>query len=298
MTKLCLYCKEKPADFDSYLCEHCARYNLGMVNEDMTQTFYASLIDLSQKVVSLVRQQRGVSFKNQEAVAPLVVAISPTINFKHALKLLHQERMLNIVSGLEGDVVECGVGSGGSFIGWMALLWNEGKDRALWGFDSFQGFPPPTEKDNSPRGALEGDTWAFKDVSVEPLQILLDAILFYGIPIEWLQAKATLSMGWFSDTLKTYKNKIALLNIDADLYQSYKEVYNELADKVVPGGIIMLDEHLNTHEKINFPGAYKATKEFLETDLGKLFSPVQRDSKSGKYYLKRLYKWAGSGLYK
>ena len=59
-----------------------------------------------------------------------------------------------------------------------------------------------------------------------------------------------------------HPGNIAMLHIDSDLYSSSKTIFNNLADRIVPGTVIMFDEFYNYdgfehHE-------YKAFKEFVE----------------------------------
>src|SRR3989344_5450284 len=72
-------------------------------------------------------------------------------------KFLYFKRMLGSVSGVDGDVVECGVGKGVSTQILVLLLNNENKGRKFWGFDSFEGFPEPTKEDASYRNPKKGE---------------------------------------------------------------------------------------------------------------------------------------------
>lgn len=74
---------------------------------------------------------------------------------------------------------------------------------------------------------------------------------------------------------------IALLHIDADLYQSYLEALNILYAKVQPGGVIVFDEYMDGITHVNFPGAKTAIDEFF---ADKPFN-IQRDKHYGKYYI-------------
>ena len=58
-----------------------------------------------------------------------------------------------IKNSLRGDIVECGVGNGFhlSFILFNMITKNELGKKKYYGFDSFEGFPTPSEEDISPR---------------------------------------------------------------------------------------------------------------------------------------------------
>ena len=74
-----------------------------------------------------------------------------------------------------------------------------------------------------------------------------------------------LHVGWFDQTLpeflKKYHDQVAFLHIDSDLYSSAKLVLGQLAERIVPGTVIVFDEYFNypdwrEHE-------YKAFQEFV-----------------------------------
>jgi hypothetical protein len=93
---------------------------------------------------------------------------------------------------------------------------------------------------------------------------------FVGLPEDWTSrmrkgffARSTLPrvrkncqlwVGWFNETLPTFKQKIqltrpiALLHVDCDLYSSTVTILNKLKDNIVPGTVIVFDEY------INYPG--------------------------------------------
>ncbi len=55
--------------------------------------------------------------------------------------------------------------------------------------------------------------------------------------------------GWFNESIPVFKQKyhepIAYIHIDCDLYSSTKTIFTELADRFVPGTIIVFDEYFN-----------------------------------------------------
>jgi O-methyltransferase len=188
----------------------------------------------------------------------------------------YQCRLLDQVAAVPGDVVECGVGKGRSLLLWAHAL-QEGPRRRLWGFDSFAGFPEPGPEDESPRRARKGE-WA--KATVASVQQML---LASGLSTEWTRANVTLVAGYFEDSLHKYTgDRIALLHVDADLYKSYQDVFAQLGPKLAAGGIVAVDEYMNTWEHYPFPGARKAVDEFI----GKTGAVLERDEHFGKYYLR------------
>ena len=57
-------------------------------------------------------------------------------------------------------MVECGVGRGLTLYMLGYFMAARRSTRRLYGFDSFEGFPPPTAADTSDRRPVAGDLWA------------------------------------------------------------------------------------------------------------------------------------------
>ncbi len=81
-----------------------------------------------------------------------------------------------------------------------------------------------------------------------------------------VRSNVKLHKGWFTETLpkfkERYKETIAFLHIDCDLYSSTREILNQLSDRLVVGTIIEFDEYFNypnwqQHE-------FKAWQEFVK----------------------------------
>jgi hypothetical protein len=197
----------------------------------------------------------------------------PRFTLPEAVRFQYFADLMDLINDLDGDIVECGVGWGWSFLYFCLLARIENRGRHVWGFDSFEGFPNPSEEDTSPRKPQQGE-WKTDLMAVYKL------LESSGLDAVFTRYQVTLIKGYFEESLSQYTGeKIALLHADADLYQSYKSIYDHLFDKVVPGGIILFDEYMNTFEYYKWPGAKTAID---ETFLNK--AELKRHSKSGKYY--------------
>jgi O-methyltransferase len=161
------------------------------------------------------------------------------------------------VEAVPGDVVECGVGRGTSLTTIAGLLIAGGHDRRLWGFDSFEGFPDPSDHDTGFRRPRRGQ-WAVS--TPDEIRRLL---VWNGIPAPWCDQHLRLVKGFFSPALfaRLAERPIALLHLDVDLYDSYRICLHELYARVSPGGVIAFDEYHDTAER--WPGAVTAIDEFL-----------------------------------
>ena len=211
------------------------------------------------------RTQRG-SQANESSLPPMTLNVAAHFLYFHG--------MMERIKTIDGDVVECGIGWGRSLALWAYLVRLEDKKRQLWGFDSFEGFPEPAAQDQSVRNTKKGE-WK---TSLESVMKMLNSSELDPLFVSY---QITLVKGFFKDSLAKHTGKsIALLHVDADLYESYRDVLEQLYPKVAIGGAILFDEYMNTMEHEKFPGARKAIDEFFKGG-----TKIQRDALSGKYFV-------------
>jgi len=197
----------------------------------------------------------------------------PALTYKSTGKFICIDRNFSKVSEIDGDVVECGVGKARTFSLLAHLVSYEGKGRKLWGFDSFEGFPEPSEKDKSPRNPQKGE---WNEIDVEMVYKIL---IGTGLSKDFLNTSVIVMKGFFEETLPRSKvQKIAFLHLDVDLYKSYKTCLKELFPRVVMGGVVVFDEYGDVSK---FPGAKKAIDEYFKNTN----YIIQRENLSGKYYV-------------
>jgi hypothetical protein len=193
------------------------------------------------------------------------------MNVRQMKNFLYLQHFMGMIRDVDGAVVECGVGKGRTFLILSFLIGEEDKGRTIWGFDSFKGFPEPHVKDASPRNPKTGE-WS--GTSPEDIRRILR---YAGIKPDFVGQRTMLISGFFENTMNKYDGKpIALLHIDADLYESYVTVLRALVPFVADGGVVLFDEYGT--EK--WPGATKAVDEFLSGTAWKL----ERHDRSGKYF--------------
>jgi len=200
----------------------------------------------------------------------------------------HLMKRFETVSNLEGDVIECGVGEGQTFSMLAYLVGSEGREpsRTLWGFDSFKGWPKPSAYDQSPREPEEGEWKVSQRVVKKRLKDAQIHELYPDIDIRIVK-------GFLKNTLpkKFPKDgKIALLHIDTDLYEGYKNSLEYLFPKVSRGGIICFDEYREFPERAPYnseiakwPGCDRAVDDFLKTISGQF--KLNQDKEAKKYFL-------------
>lgn len=193
---------------------------------------------------------------------------------------IYFQRMFDRITNVEGDVVECGVGKMRSFRMLAALTHAEGRERDLWGFDSFEGFPETRTEDESVKDMRKGQ-WKYLDGERDVRM----GLFVMGFKLPWIDEHVKVVKGFFSDTMpKNEVEQIALLHLDVDLYDSYTDCLTHLFPKVSKGGVVMFDEYASRPDEgdaVKFPGAKLAIDAFFKDTP---YRP-QRDSASGKYFL-------------
>lgn len=142
-----------------------------------------------------------------------------------------------INNNIEGDLIETGVWRGGATIFMRALLKAlEVKDRNVWVADSFEGLP----KGNSDKYEYDkGD----KHHVYEELAVSLEKVQNNFKKYDLLDGQVKFLKGWFKDTLPTAPiQKIAVLRMDGDMYESTMDALVNLYHKVSVGGYIIVDD--------------------------------------------------------
>jgi Macrocin-O-methyltransferase (TylF)/Coenzyme PQQ synthesis protein D (PqqD) len=172
---------------------------------------------------------------------------------------------------IPGDFLEAGVCAGGAAIFLRALQVAFGESqRQMWAADSFQGLPPPKAE---PDVAKNMDfTEARAPWVCFSLQGVRDNFARYGL----LDDQVRFLAGWFSDALpEAPVEQLALLRIDADLYQSTREVLEALYDKVAAGGFIIIDDYgmfLPCKQAVDeFRAKQNITEPFRRVDRNRVF---------------------------
>lgn len=140
--------------------------------------------------------------------------------------------------GVPGDIIETGVWRGGASIFARAVLRAyEDTTRTVWVADSFQGLPKP---DSSRYPVDEGDRyWTMKGFAVSLDQVKANFASF-GL----LDDQVRFLPGWFRDTLPNAPiDRLAILRLDGDMYESTIGALEALYPKVSVGGYVIVDDY-------------------------------------------------------
>ena len=196
--------------------------------------------------------------------------------FSHTMvgrkRLEHILHCLDIVrvEGLSGDLAETGAWRGGACIlmrGYLAA-WNM-CDKLVWVADSFEGLPKPSLPEDA--------GYDFSAERVPILAVTLEEVQEnfrrYGL----LDEQVRFLKGWFRDTLPSAPiDKLALLRLDGDLYESTRDALNALYHKVVPGGFVIVDDYGD------FEPCRRAVDEFRNRHG--ITEPIERIDWTGCYW--------------
>ncbi|WP_089157690.1 TylF/MycF family methyltransferase [Micromonospora sp. NBS 11-29] len=139
-----------------------------------------------------------------------------------------------------GDVIETGAWRGGVCIFMRAFLAAHGcTDRTVWVADSFEGLPAPGQFD----GRMVGR--AVSAINAQFLSVSLDEVRENFRRYDLLDEQVRFLPGWFADTLpKAPVDRLALLRLDGDWYESTMDALVNLYPKVVPGGFVIIDDYV------------------------------------------------------
>lgn len=180
---------------------------------------------------------------------------------------------------IEGAFVECGVAAGAQ-VGVMAQVCKEHGDtaREIHLYDSFEGIPLAGPKDTQQPGIGEithnvnvpdRDLLKSSGITVHGIQAVKNNMKRWGVD----SMNLIYHQGWFQDTLPNNTiDKIAILRLDGDLYESNRVCLEHLGHKVVKGGYIIIDDYA-------LKGAQVAVHEYidnnnLDVDLVKIYEGV------------------------
>jgi hypothetical protein len=188
--------------------------------------------------------------------------------WSHRLTMVTRERLIATIMAckyalmLDGDFVECGVWRGGNALAAKMIFEHYRSDKTVWLFDTFSGMTQPTELDRTAKGepALDkfetsqrGDhnDWCYASLE--------------DVDANFREAGVDLTNVCFikGDVLETLKDKlperISVLRLDTDWYESTKAELKALYPRLVIGGVLLIDDYGH------WAGARRAVEEYFET---------------------------------
>ncbi|MDQ6941168.1 MAG: TylF/MycF family methyltransferase [Candidatus Eremiobacteraeota bacterium] len=168
-----------------------------------------------------------------------------------AVSMLPRARMDNIQAcvtnvvarNVPGDLIETGVWRGGATIFMRAILAALGDtQRSVWVADSFEGLPEPDAERfpleaRAHKSAVMKQGYAHFAASLEDVRANFAAFGLLDDRVKFLK-------GWFKDTLPTAPiERLAVIRLDGDYYESTMDGLTNLYDKLSPGGYVIVDDY-------------------------------------------------------
>jgi hypothetical protein len=189
-------------------------------------------------------------------------------------------------TGIEGDIVECGVWRGGSMMAIAEMLKRSGDtSRNLHLFDTFEGMSEPTEADVSVDGATAVDQLANEDKNdgksvwcVASLEDVQSHMTQTGYPNE----RVHYHVGKVEETIpEAAPSKIALLRLDTDWYESTAHEMEHLFSRLSDGGVLIVDDYGH------WQGARRAVDEyFAKHSIGMMLHRLDYTGRIGIHHAK------------
>ncbi|MCK5087311.1 MAG: hypothetical protein KAQ90_07315 [Melioribacteraceae bacterium] len=196
-----------------------------------------------------------------------------TPRFNMARFLLHYELFKKIMN-LPGIIVDLGVFRGSSIFTWAKLceiFCPTDIRKIVYGFDTFEGFPSLSKEDGPldikqdvRPGGYFGGISIEKDLYMAQDAMNYDRHLKNINRIEFIKGDVVKTIPEFVAS-KGNGLRIALLNLDLDLYEPTKIALEYFVPLMVRGGIIILDEYAVD----TFGGESKAVDEYFQKNFGK-----------------------------
>jgi O-methyltransferase len=201
--------------------------------------------DYDEELVEIIRAVRPYTMTGHDKLHALITATRYIARYK-----------------VPGDIVECGVWRGGSMHAVARTLDIAGdRDRDLYLYDTFEGMTEPTEHDvrfdgQSASSQLatqdrhESKVWAY--ASLEDVQAGFESVPYPSERVHFIK-------GPVEETVPgQLPEQIAILRLDTDWYESTAHELKHMYDRLVPGGVLMLDDYGW------WQGSKLATEEFLD----------------------------------
>lgn len=206
---------------------------------------------------------RHVDLLEDEAFMDVYEACRPhTVTSIERMYALYRATRWIARRGLPGALVECGVLRGGSMmLAALSLLRDGESSRDLWLYDTFSGMEEPGPEDESVFGLRPWHRWRRRQEEghnrwgYAPLEEVRANMESTGYPSD----RVRYVEGRVQETLPGRRpERVALLRLDTDWYDSTRHELEHLYPRLVPGGVLIVDDY--GHWK----GARRAVDEYLD----------------------------------
>ena len=184
-------------------------------------------------------------------------------------KIIVHYELYKLIQNVHGAIVECGVFKGASFVRWAMLKKIFNDHRQLIGFDTFGEYPETQNEDDKSKrerfiqeaGDKSSDIDALLAILVR-LDVAKEVLLCRGDICKRVPAVV-------KEEPEFQHLQIALLHVDVDIYEPTVTILDHLWPKVMPGGIMVLDDYGV------FPGETRAVDEYFQQIPQEMYSGIQ-----------------------
>lgn len=167
-----------------------------------------------------------------------------------------------VAQNIEGDFVECGVWKGGSVMAMALTLQMLQAERDIHLFDTFEGMSAPTEEDWNAKEGAAAEKFARtrrEDGGADWCRSEIDEVRRNVLSTGYGEDRLRFVQGRVEDTLPAQApERIALLRLDTDFYESTRHELIHLYPRLVSGGVLILDDYGH------WQGARQAVDEFID----------------------------------
>ena len=174
------------------------------------------------------RREHGLDWPAQ---ALTMIGVKRLTNLRELTQTIISDRV-------QGDLIETGVWRGGACIMMRAILFSYGiTDKRVWVADSFAGLPPGDPTKYPLDADSDFHTYDQLAISLTKVQENFKDLGFLDQQTQFLQ-------GWFKDTLPGAPiDKLALIRLDGDMYESTLDALDALYPKLSVGGFVIVDDY-------------------------------------------------------
>ncbi|HEY3057906.1 MAG TPA: TylF/MycF/NovP-related O-methyltransferase [Chloroflexota bacterium] len=202
----------------------------GAVYRPLAHALRARHLVLARELsVSTEDRARGADFP---AEAETMIGLNRLSHLQHCVEDVLRQ-------GVPGDLIETGVWRGGAAILMRAILKVYGDtERRVWAADSFQGQPRPDPR----RYPLDDGDGFWK---LDLMKVSLAEVRRNFERYELLDDQVRFLVGWFRDTLPSAPiDRLAVLRLDGDMYESTMEALCALYPRLSVGGYLIVDDYV------------------------------------------------------
>lgn len=230
-----------------------------------------------KRIIQRIRGKQAAApqFESPEDISAadraIISQVRPyTMTSELRIEAVTQATRYCIRAGIPGAFAECGVWRGGSVMAMLLVLLEQGvTDRDVYLYDTFGGMTVPTDDDTSAFEEPALVTWKRSDSQGEQawsklfnseifnLNDVRSALLQTGYP----EARLHFVKGPVEETIPgTLPERMALLRLDTDWYESTRHELQHLYPRLEQGGVLIIDDYGH------WQGCRKAVDEYFAVD--------------------------------